>query len=222
MFPRQKDPSLHNVYTTALALLALLEMRAAGVAWEGSIERRDALLKATANWLIKNYERKDDPPGWKASSSETAHEVIDGLTLQIYSELLRAEAEAGVTLPLEITEQIPRYLARTVERDMKFPVASGEFPAAIIDRDGKDSRDREAIGFLWYPWAINAAVRWLSRAEQHDAQPEDRVRVRRALGHLVVDLGNEAVDKAGEEWTFQAAETLYGMAAIPPPDTGGK
>lgn len=222
MFPRQKDLSLHNTYTTALALLALLEMRAAGVGWEGSAERRDALLQATAQWLIKDYAPRADPPGWKASSSETANEVIDGLTLQIYSELLRAEAEAGVTLPPEMIEQIPRYLARIVERDMKFPVASGEFPAAIIDRDGKDSTDREAVGFLWYPWAINASVRWLSRAEQHGAPPEDRVRVRRALGHLVVDLGDEAVDKASEEWTFQCAETLYGMAAIHPPDAGGR
>ncbi|MBA3804308.1 MAG: toll/interleukin-1 receptor domain-containing protein [Acidobacteria bacterium] len=220
MFPRQKDPSEHNIYTTALALLALLEMRAAGLPWEGSIERRDALLKATAQWLISDYRPRANPPGWEAGS-ETTHEVIDGLTLQIYSELLRAEAEAGVTLSPEIIEQMPRYLARTVERDMKFPVTSGEFAAAIIDRDGKDSRDREAIGFLWYPWAINASVRWLSRAEQHGAPIEDRVRVRRALGHLVVDLGGEAVDKASEEWTFQDAETLFGMAAIPPPPDGG-
>ena len=221
MFPRQKDPSQHNTYTTALALLALLEMRAAGVAWEGSIEQRDALLNTTAQWLIDSYRPRNDPPGWLAGG-ETTNEAIDGLTLQIYSELLRAEAEAGVTLSPEIIEQMPRYLARTVERDMKFPVASGEFPAAIIDRDGKDSMDREAIGFLWYPWAINAAVRWLSRAEQHGAPPEDRVRVRRALGHLVVDLGDEAVDKASEEWTFQDAETLFGMAAISPPPSGGE
>lgn len=219
MFPRQKDPSQHNTYTTALALLALLEMRAAGVGWEGSIEHRDQLLNAAAQWLIKDYEPRADPPGWRAGG-ETTNEPLDGLTLQIYSELLRAEAEAGVTLSQEIIEQMPRYLARTVERDMKFPVASGEFTAAIIDRDGKDSMDREAVGFLWYPWAINASVRWLSRAEQKGALPEDRVRVRRALGRLVIDLGDEAVDKASGEWTFQDAETLYGMAAIPPQDEG--
>jgi hypothetical protein len=77
--------------------------------------------------------------------------------------------------------------------------------------------DREAVGFLWYPWAINACVRWLDRAERSGAPMEERVRVRRALGHLVIDLGDEAVKKASAEWTFQDAETLYGMAAIPPP-----
>lgn len=221
MFPRQKDLSQHNTYTTALALLALLEMRAAGVGWEGSTEHRDALLNDTAAWLIENYEGDSDPPGWKASG-ETTNEALDGLTLQIYSELLRAESEAGITLSAtikgkKILEQMPRYLAGTVEREMTFPVSSGEFAAPIIDRDGKDSMDREAIGFLWYPWAINASVRWLARAERQGAPMEERVRIRRALGHLVIELGDEAVKKASADWTFQDAETLYGMAAIPPP-----
>jgi hypothetical protein len=217
MFPRQKDPSQHNTYTTALALLALLELRQAGLGWEGSAEHRDELLKQTAAWLIKSYVHDSDPPGWRAGS-ETTYEILDGLTLQIYSELLRAEAEAGVTLTPEMSAQMSRYLAATVERDMTFPVASGEFAAPITDRDGRDSMDREAVGFLWYPWAINACVRWLSRAERQGSPMEERVRVRRALGHLVVDLGDEAVKKASGEWTFQDAETLYGMAAIPPPD----
>jgi hypothetical protein len=216
MFPRQKDPTEHNTYTTALALLALLETKQAGLAWDGSTERRDAFLKEAAKWLIEAYVDKADQSGWRAGS-ETTNEVLDGLTLQIFSELLRAEAEAGVTLPPEMLEQMPRYLARTAERDLKFPTASGEFAAQIIDRDGKDSMDREAIGFLWYPWAINATTRWLSRAEQHGAPMEDRVRVRRALGHLVVELGDQAVETASAEWTFQDAETLYGMSAILPP-----
>ncbi|HEX8920074.1 MAG TPA: hypothetical protein VF766_01270, partial [Pyrinomonadaceae bacterium] len=80
MFPRQKDPAQHNTYTTALALLALLEMRQAGVGWEGSTERRDELLKATAQWLMfDNYAADSDPPGWRAGG-ETTNEIVDGLT----------------------------------------------------------------------------------------------------------------------------------------------
>lgn len=218
MFPKQKEPLQHNIYTTALALLALLETRQAGLGWQGSPERRDALLKETASWLIHQYEARSEPPGWR-STSENTYEILDGLTLQIYSELLRAEEEAGVTLSPEIVEQMPRYLARTVERELNFPTASGEFAAAIVDRDGKDSMDREAIGFLWYPWAINASVRWLRHAERRGAPTEQRVRVRRALGHLVVDLGKKAADMASAEWTFQDAETLYGLSAIAPPGT---
>ncbi len=74
---------------------------------------------------------------------------------------------------------------------------------------------REAPGFLWYPWAINAAQSWLLRAEKRGAPMEDQVRVRRALGHLIIEHGGEAVKKYKSEWTFQAAETLYGLSSIP-------
>ena len=61
----------------------------------------------------------------------------------------------------------------------------------------------------------SAGQLWLLRAERVGAPKEDQVRVRRALGHLVNDLGGPAVNKYKAEWTFQAAETLYGLSAIP-------
>ena len=217
MFPRQKELSQYNIYTTTLALLALLEARSAGLPWEGSTERRDELLKQTAQLLIKIYDDKSAPPGWHATG-DSSYEVFDGLTLQIYSELLRAEAEAGITLSPQIASQIPNYLQNCAGRDLNFPVASGEFSEIIIDRDtGKESSDKEAIGFLWYPWAVSASVQWLRRAEKVGAPVEERVRVRRTLSNLVVKLGEEAVQKASSEWTFQAAETLYGLSTIPVP-----
>lgn len=217
MFARQKDPAHHNLYTTALAFLALLETRSAGLPWDGSEERRDQLLKQTAQWLIDNYDEKATPPGWR-STSESTYEILDGLTLQIFSELLRAEAEAGVVLPPRMLEQISDYLKAASGRDLNFPVASGEFAELVYDRDtGKESSDREAIGFLWYPWAINASAWWLRRAERVGAPPEERVRVRRTLSNLVVNRGEEAAEKASSEWTFQAAETLYAISVISPP-----
>jgi hypothetical protein len=214
MFPNQEEPALNNVYTTALALLALLETRKANLPWDGSVEKRDQLLKATAQWLADQYDDKASPAGWHAKS-ETHTAAIDGLTLQIYGELLRAEAEAGFVLPARIANQIPDYLAKCVERDLNFPSDSGEFSAIFTDHLGQQYMAREALGFLWYPWAINSAQLWLLRAEKLGAPKEDQVRVRRALGHLVNGLGNDAVSKYKSEWTFQAAETLYGLSAIP-------
>jgi hypothetical protein len=214
MFPNQEETTLNNVYTTTLALLALLETNRANLPWEGSVERRDQLLKATAQWLADQYDDQTSPPGWHAAS-ETHESPIDGLTLQIYAELLRAEAEAGFVLPPRILNQIPDYLAKCVERPLDFPSDSGEFSAFFTDQRGWQYVAREALGFLWYPWAMNAAQLWLLRAEKHGAPMEDQVRVRRALGHLVNDLGPLAVQKYRTEWTFQAAETLYGMSAIP-------
>jgi hypothetical protein len=68
---------------------------------------------------------------------------------------------------------------------------------------------------MWYPWAISAAQLWLLRAERLGEPMENRVRVRRALGRLVMNHGEEAIQKYKSEWTFQAAETLYGLSAIP-------
>lgn len=217
MFPRQKEPARHNIYTTTLALLALLEARQAGLPWEGSTERRDQLLKNTAQWLIDAYDYKSSPPGWH-STSESTYETIDGVTLQIYSELLRAEAEAGIALPPLMLNQIADYLKGCANRSLSFPAASGEFSEVVFDREtGKETSDREAIGFLWYPWTINASVWWLRRAERVGEPMEERVRVRRTLSNLVVNLGEEAAQKSSSEWTFQAAETLYALSVISPP-----
>ena len=119
MFARQKDPERHNPYTTMLALLALLEAREAGQPWDGSVQRRDALLERTAGWLVSEYDAEGS--GWRAPSETGGNMVLDGLTLQAYYELLRAEREAGVTLPREILDDIPRYLAACAERPSDYP-----------------------------------------------------------------------------------------------------
>jgi hypothetical protein len=216
MFPNQKELDQHNPYTTSLALLALLEARSANLPWDGSIERRDQLLRATAQWLIDKYDAEVEgkSPGWHGVA-ESANQIFDGLTLQIYAELLRAEAEAGIELPPEIVKQIPIHLISTVNRDLNFPVGSGEFSAPMRDHTGRDIVGKESVGFLWYPWAIDACVRWLERAEKRGGSPEEIVRVRRALGHLVLELGPDAAYKASTDWTFIGAELLNSLSNVP-------
>jgi len=215
MFANQEDPQLHNVYTTALALLALLEARKANLTWDGSLETRDQLLLNAARWLTGRYDAESPEPGWRHAASETSENTVDGLTLQIYGELLRAEVEAGFVIPPKILEQMPDYLAKCGERNLSFPNDSGEFAALFTDHRGQHYMAREALGFMWYPWAINAAQLWLMHAERVGEPMEEQVNVRRALGHLVVDHGAEAIQKFKSEWTFQAAETLYGLSVIP-------
>lgn len=217
LFPYQKDSAFHDPYTTTLALLVLLETRKADLPWDGSRERRDQMLQATAQWLVNNFNEKSNPPGWKGTADEV-NEIFDGLTIEIYSLLLRAEAETGFKIPQKILEQIPRHLAQTNARDLKYPTAKGEHIAFVSDPNtGREYRMNESVGFLWHPWAIDCAVRWLKHAEKSGATPEDLVRVRRALGHLVVDMSETTIPKATSEWTFVAAETLYGLSAVPLP-----
>ena len=216
MFPNQEEPHLHNVYTTALALLALLEARKANLTWDASFETRDQLLLNAARWLADRYDSQSPEPGWRHAASETSEDTVDGLTLQIYGELLRAEAEAGFVIPPKILEQMPNYLSKCGERNLSFPNDSGEFAALFTDHRGQHYMAREALGFMWYPWAINAAQLWLLHAQRVGEPMEEQVNVRRALGHLVVDHGDEAIQKFKSEWTFQAAETLYGLSVVPP------
>jgi hypothetical protein len=218
MFPRQKDATEANPYTTTLALLTLLELRRAGLPWEGSEARRDELLLQTAGWLVDQYDMSSEGmPGWHGTG-EGAYEIFDGLTLQIYSLLLRAEAETGFQIPPVILDQIPRHLAQINARDFNFPISRAEFSAISLDHNKREYTGKESVGFLWYPWAIACAENWLRRIEQEAVAvaPEDRVRVQRALGHLVVDLGEDAVKRASDEWTFIPAETLYGFSSIKP------
>jgi hypothetical protein len=173
-------------------------------------------LNQTARWLINEFDKDGQPAGWHGVG-ESANQTFDGLTIQIYAELLRAEAEAGIELPPQIIEQIPLHLIRCVERDLDFPVGSGEFSSPMLGHTGRETIGKESIGFLWYPWAIDASVRWLARSEKRGGSKEEQVRVRRSLGHLLVDLGPEAVNKARTDWTFTDAELLYGLSNVPGP-----
>ena len=221
LFPNQSDPSQHNAYATTLGLMALLEMRRAQLPWRGSVEQRDILLQSSFHWLVAQFDADANPPGWQAGS-ESFSSTCDGLTLQIFGRLLDAEAEVGLKIPLSISKEIPHHLARCDGRSLTFPVSGGEFSALITDHKGQRYVARESINFLWHPWAIDCAVRWLKRAETHNAPPEERVAIQRTLGCLIIDLGDEAARAATNGWTFVAAESLYGLSAVSPPDAGKK
>ena len=215
MYPTQTDPRRHNVYSTAIALLSLLELRRAGLGWNGSTEERDALLRGTAEWLMREYSRNVYPPGWE-EGDDSVNPTIDGMTLQIYAELLRAEDEAGITISAEILRAIPRHVAQCATRDIGYGVQRAQFTTWVRDFEGREHAELESINTLWYPWAIDTSVRWLNRAKKFGAPRDDVIAVRRALGHLTVDLGDEAVNAAKSEWTFITAETLYVLALLPP------
>jgi len=177
------------------------------------------LLYAAARWLVDQFDADGPDPGWHADPRDKAKEVVDGLTLQIYSELLRAEREAGLAIPAHIVEAIPRHLARLTNRTYDYPHTYGRFRYQFIDHTGAKRDELIIIEFLWYPWAIDCTFRWLNRALAHAAPHEQVVSVRRTLGHLVVDLEDMArectdLTKTG---AFVAAELLYGLSFVRPP-----
>jgi hypothetical protein len=151
MLPAQKDPNKHHLYTTTLALLALLQANEANLAWEGSAEQRDQLTRQTAQWLVDHFDPKGEPPGWRGTSEDTL-EIYDGLTIQIFAELLETQKVLpNFSLPPAMLNEIPRQLALFARRDLSFPVNGGEFLAQYTQFDGREGVGRRLIKYLWYP-----------------------------------------------------------------------
>ena len=216
IFPNQQDPEAHSPYSTSLAFLALLDTRAAGLPWAGSVERRDALIQSTARRLAATFVAEAVPPGWRRTH-EALNEISPGLTLQTYGLLLRAEAEAGIPVPTALFDAMTRHLMGLEGANMDQPADAGEFNHFVVGDDGKVAVQSESINFLWHPWAVDAAARWLDRAARAPVPPEQRYAVRRVLGHLVLGLGDEAVRRSKDTWVFISSETLMGLCAVRPP-----
>ena len=150
--------------------------------------------------------------------SEDTLQIYDGLTIQIFAELLETkQALPDFVIPPAILNEIPRQLALFARRDLSFPVNGGEFLAPYTRFDGSEGVGRRLIKYLWYPWVIDCSARWLELAEKQQLPREQRVQVRRALGHLVVDLGDEASKRAQGDYTFFVSEELYGLDGIKRP-----
>lgn len=212
MFPGAEQTAPANSYSTALALLALLECREAGLPWLGSEETRDRYLQSTVTWLHKNFHQDAKADGWRGTG-ENRYEVFDGLTLQVYATLLRARRDAGIAIPATILQAMETHLINCVNRSANFPVASGEFES-ILTLSGRKIQRKEAYRFLWYPWALIAIDEWLAMAKNVPQPQENIVRMRRARAHLVTKIGPEVVEGIKDNWLFLAAETLYGLSSV--------
>jgi hypothetical protein len=223
MFPLQARPSLHSEYASTVALSALLDMRAAGLDWSYGRVHRDELIQRTAHWLMTQYLPHPTQPGWLGFKDMQTDYVLEGLTLQIYGALLRARAEANFTFPDPMLHDIHRYLVRMVGRSFNPNHMAANIRLSFTDPTGQVQNVYYPLKFLWYPWAIETAQRWLMYAPERGFSTESITQVRRALGYLVVDLGRVVPDQVRREYPWMAAEILYALSVIPqprPPNSG--
>jgi class 3 adenylate cyclase len=221
VFPDQARPEVHSPYSATLALLVLLDTRAAGLPFDGSEARRDELLAKTARWLAADFVADPASPGWRRTSNP--NEVVSaGLTVQALAELLRAESEAGIEVPPAILAAVPGRLAALLGTPLAQAADAGEYELPFANLEGTIEPRGEAINFLWHPWAVDLAARGLERAARRGAATLDRVRVERALGHFVVALEDDAVREATKGYLFMAAESLYGLSSIGRGLAGGR
>jgi hypothetical protein len=212
-FPRQVDASLHSDYSSSLALLALLHLRAAGVGEPVSAARRDALIAKTSAWLVSRHVEHPTHPGWVGNRT-MGGVPLEGLSLQIYATLLRARAEAGVPVPETYYGEVYQHLQRMNNRSFSPNHISAGFQISFIPHGGQRVNTNYPIKFLWYPWAIASATQWLTHARAAGEDPTRITRVRRALGYLVVDLKQAAIDESRTEWPWVSAEILYAVSDL--------
>ena len=80
---------------------------------------------------------------------------------------------------------------------------------------------------MWAPrpclvWPLNPSSTsfsswWIRRLERSGAPREDLVAARRALGYLVVDIGDEIVKGMLDGVAYPIAETAYALAIVESP-----
>ncbi len=220
VFPRQTRPEQHATYTTVLAFLALLELNHSGLPWHDHTEEVDAMLGNAARWLAGRFDGQAALPGWRVhlndGGSEDRGAVSDGLTLQIYSEFLRAEEEANIAIPSVILESIPNYLKLLLKYPSDYPDSNGVIPLSFTNLKEEFDVQWQTENYFWYPWAIGCVARWLRRLERAGGAPEAQVQARRILGYLLIDLGtrNLAAEQINNIPVFNAAEILYALATV--------
>lgn len=217
-FADQYRANEHSTYVATLALLSLLEVRAGGLPWEDSLEKRDELLRDTAQWLVGQFVSDTDPPGWRGAPDDKGP-VSDGLTLQIYSELLRAEEEVGIALPPQVLAAIGRHIETLGKRTVDYPITNKTFVRPYLTPEKQPVAGLESTYFIWHAWGVETAVRWLRRQQKHGAPHEDQVITRRTLGHLVIDIGDEQIQRLLTGVPFPLAETVYALSNVAPPQS---
>jgi hypothetical protein len=213
----QTNKTLISTYTTVTALQALLDAKAAGRGWMGSAARRDERIATTTVQLMRDVRPIDASlPGlaglyvWKGERDDEAS-FEEGLTLETLATLLRAEAEAGQRLTPAVLATIPAHLEKVATATYAGVDGTSDktahFRIDIRVPDGSVRNAERYIDFAWYPWALACAELWLRR---HPDAHSGAI-ARRALGHLVVDLGDAAAGDASYQHPWAAAELLVAL-----------
>lgn len=221
----QVNRSAASTYTTAVALQALLDAKRAHAGWDGDAALRDRLIASTANRLFDLFHLTGDErvglqglSGWNGSVDDE-NPMEEGLTLQVFAMLLRAEAEAGYHLPKAVAESIPPNLEKlqsVTYGGIQGTNSTAHFVEPVRTRGCPCVRTRARyIDFAWYPWAIACSELWLRRIKSHPGDSPTAETAKRALGHLIVDLQSDAAADASVEHPWAAGELLVALNLAP-------
>ena len=239
-YANQAHPEASNTATSAVALLALMESRAAGLMWFEA----DGVGPLPEEWIPKTIaflgERfKEGIPaapghhvaaasvGWFCSHSRFGECGDSELGLMIHAVLLEANNHFG-TIDADV-ETVKRHLLSLLFLDRfnraRFPVRTTVQVEVDLDRDRtmltdaeKEGNDpvvaKEPLMLTWYPWAIAAATQALAQADRLNLSAIDRNRILLSLGGWTGAVGSEMKEFIFRERTSCVAEALIGLSFV--------
>jgi hypothetical protein len=203
------EPADHSVYSSALALHALLELKAADLCWRGNCEQREKMIEDTSRWLIRAFADEKQLKGWRASPTDDNPPNLE-LSLFVYGILARSpvpipdvieQAALQRLADLRLQSYLPA--SREITHWVTYPNSRGQKEALIM---------RTVI--LWYAWGTEALVNWLRYADQHNYPPEARRMLERSLGHVLIADADEMMGIVSRAPPYVVAEIVYGIGAV--------
>jgi hypothetical protein len=199
----------HSVYSSALALHALLELQSANLCWRGNCERLHAMIKETSGWLIQAFIDGKPLRGWRSSASDESPPNQE-LSLLVYGVLGRSR----VQIPDNIRSAALRRL--TDLRLQTYHPANREIThwVTFVNDRGQGDVVSMRTTINWYPWAAEALKEWLRYIDYYGYPAETKRALERSLGHVIIAESDEMLNDMSHAGLYAIAESSYGIGGL--------
>src|SRR5262249_693073 len=101
----EDKPEAHSLYSSALALHALLELESAGLCWRGECKRRLCMVRDTAQRFIRAFVDEKRLVGWRGTMDDNSAPDLD-ISLMVYGVLARARVPIPDNIQIAALQQL--------------------------------------------------------------------------------------------------------------------
>jgi hypothetical protein len=214
MFPFG-PPNRHFVYTTGIALHALLQVHSAGLCWRGDCNTLKKMIVDAARWLTEAFVDEKGVTGWRRRpNDELQLPVVPDLSILISASLVRAHLDIGIPLSDRIVSSALQELTNL--RLRSYSPSIHEITDYVIETssEGGPPNAIMIVRIMWYPWTIEGLINWLQYAERRNYPPEMRRALERSLGHVLITLSSAMLAHMTSAPMWIKGETSYGFGAV--------
>jgi len=208
---REDRPGNHQIYTTTLALHALLELRGSNLCWHANCTELNNMIRASVAWLADAFVDNGTMAGWRKNLTDDKPPDRD-LSIFVYGALGRASVDLKIELPSAIEQAAIKQLIALKDHTYLPSQQEIAYSVQFTDKQGKYKEVNCPTRVFWYPWAIEALPRWLQYVHQHGFPPQTTTALNRSLAHILLgSISDAMLDDVTHSHMFVRAETLYGI-----------